>query len=135
MSGMRFGALVVQKRGPSKAGNTMWECICDCGNTTMVYASNLRAGRVRSCGCASGIGHRNEYKRIHGEVPTGYIVTTRDGNPSNISPDNLCALTTRTYDQMLRAIRGVSEVQELRKAAIRIAEMNDVIRNIEKNLV
>lgn len=34
-----------------KHGNKQWECICDCGNTTLVRQFSLNNGRVRSCGC------------------------------------------------------------------------------------
>lgn len=64
--GKRFGQLVVKstfKRGPYK----MHLCICDCGNTTEVYNSNLRAGRTVSCGCkAKTVAHR--YKKIIGKI-------------------------------------------------------------------
>lgn len=29
----------------------MWNCICECGNKTVVMSTNLIAGQVRSCGC------------------------------------------------------------------------------------
>jgi hypothetical protein len=29
----------------------MWECKCDCGNTTIVRGTVLRFGTVKSCGC------------------------------------------------------------------------------------
>lgn len=31
--------------------NSRWMCQCTCGETTEVLGHNLRAGRVRSCGC------------------------------------------------------------------------------------
>ena len=32
-------------------GRTEIECICDCGNKTMVLLHNLRRGNTKSCGC------------------------------------------------------------------------------------
>lgn len=32
-----------------------WECLCECGNKTIVLDSNLTSGRVRSCGCLLGV--------------------------------------------------------------------------------
>ena len=49
--GQRYGRLVVAARVPSKHGKTMFECLCDCGNSTVVSSNNLRRGRVESCGC------------------------------------------------------------------------------------
>lgn len=52
-TGQRFGQLVVQGR-EIKAGEKQahWRCLCDCGETTLVAGSSLRAGLVKSCGCA-----------------------------------------------------------------------------------
>jgi hypothetical protein len=52
MIGKRFGRLVVvSESGRTKTGIAMWECQCDCGNTTIVRGTHLREGSVRSCGC------------------------------------------------------------------------------------
>ena len=55
--GDKFGKLTVVSR-VKKDGDRhiIFECICDCGNTTYVYSSNLTAKRkpTRSCGCLVG---------------------------------------------------------------------------------
>ena len=56
LTGQRFGRLTVVKRAPNKyskngSRTTMWECVCDCGNTTITGAPNLTTGGTRSCGC------------------------------------------------------------------------------------
>lgn len=54
LSGQRFGRLiptnffVVNK---SHRNRFYWNCVCDCGATTKVEASNLICGAVVSCGC------------------------------------------------------------------------------------
>lgn len=50
--GKRFGRLVVVE----KVGTDKWRrlhvlCKCDCGNEKLVFASNLRQGQTKSCGC------------------------------------------------------------------------------------
>lgn len=52
LTGTRFGSLVVV--GPTRVvmDKLKWECICDCGNTTIVWTGHLNAGTVFSCGCA-----------------------------------------------------------------------------------
>ena len=47
----RFGRLVVIELDNNKKEKVMWKCKCDCGNITYVSTSNLRAGRIKSCGC------------------------------------------------------------------------------------
>lgn len=53
MQGMRFGMLTVGNLvpGENKAGRARWECKCDCGNTRIIVGAELRAGKVKSCGC------------------------------------------------------------------------------------
>lgn len=53
ISGQRFGLLVAinptNKR--SSNGSVIWECLCDCGNTTYVPAGQLTRHHTLSCGC------------------------------------------------------------------------------------
>lgn len=51
LTGQRFGRLVVVSRAENKGQMSRWNCVCDCGNTTTVYSSNLRRGYTQSCGC------------------------------------------------------------------------------------
>ena len=50
---MRFGRLIALKvvgKSSSHGGN-LWECICDCGNKTIIPTSKLMNGHTKSCGC------------------------------------------------------------------------------------
>lgn len=52
LTGMKYNKLTVVKRAEnSKNGQARWECVCDCGNTTIVVSNNLKNGAVKSCGC------------------------------------------------------------------------------------
>lgn len=52
MSGLRFTRLRVLSRAPSDSnGNAKWNCLCDCGNTTVSSGFTLRNGEAKSCGC------------------------------------------------------------------------------------
>jgi hypothetical protein len=52
LGGQRFGRLtLVKELGPNAHGSIVWRCHCDCGNDTMVTASNLRSGNTISRGC------------------------------------------------------------------------------------
>ena len=54
---MRFGRLVAirdvgkQISESGKNSARLWECLCDCGNTTKVTAPALISGNTSSCGC------------------------------------------------------------------------------------
>lgn len=70
--GKRFGklkVLSVHKKGQYKK----YKCICDCGNITDVYYSNLISGRTVSCGCR-GAEIANSYKNIVGNIYHNLIV-------------------------------------------------------------
>ena len=55
ITGQTFGRLTAVGRTavPRKGGGTvsMWTCRCECGGTTVVPLSSLRARLTRSCGC------------------------------------------------------------------------------------
>jgi hypothetical protein len=44
---------VKEYAGKSSCGNSMWNCVCDCGNSKTVEGSHLRSGATKSCGCLS----------------------------------------------------------------------------------
>ena len=48
--GQRFGRLLV-KNVSVLNGKRAWNCVCDCGNTTIVNTYCLTHGSIQSCGC------------------------------------------------------------------------------------
>ncbi|MBQ9002077.1 MAG: hypothetical protein IJ087_09505 [Eggerthellaceae bacterium] len=56
LAGQRFGKLVAVRQVGNRRGHALWECACDCGNTTEVTADVLKSGRTKSCGCLYGPG-------------------------------------------------------------------------------
>ncbi len=52
LQGKRFGRLTVIRRGGrDKHRRALWECLCDCGESTVVAGANLTNGYTKSCGC------------------------------------------------------------------------------------
>lgn len=56
LSGQTFGRLTVKEQAddhitPSGQHQTMWLCVCTCGNTTVTRGASLRQGTTTSCGC------------------------------------------------------------------------------------
>ncbi len=54
LSGQRFGRLIAitydhDKR--SGSGGILWNCLCDCGNDSVVRSNELVSGNTQSCGC------------------------------------------------------------------------------------
>lgn len=62
--GNKFGHLTVIEQALKLGGRAAYRCICDCGNTTVVQATNLKSGNTKSCGCQIAKGHGIQ-KRIY----------------------------------------------------------------------
>lgn len=65
-AGKRCGRLILIKQSGSRANRRIWECLCDCGNTTHVISSNLRTGTTQSCGCLQRE-RTSKARKTHGE--------------------------------------------------------------------
>ena len=51
-TGQRFGRLLVlNEAGRNSLKKVLWQCICDCGNTTVRTSGGLVTGNSISCGC------------------------------------------------------------------------------------
>ena len=58
--GRRFDKLVVRAYvGIDQHGSTLFECDCDCGNSTILPRYSLVGNRTHSCGCIVSIGESN----------------------------------------------------------------------------
>ena len=91
MTGQRFGRLVVKERAVNRGEQTYWICICDCGNTKVARASDLRRGHTKSCGC------------LHKEVVAGTlhhkINTTTHGKSNTRLYRIWSCMKTRCYNE------------------------------------
>lgn len=54
----KYGKLTVL----TYAGNSKWNCVCDCGNLTVVETAKLNTGHTKSCGCLK----HKAYHKTHG---------------------------------------------------------------------
>lgn len=65
--GKKYSRLLVTAfAGVSKSGNSVWECLCDCGNTTITIGCGLKNGKSKSCGCWA-IECTKERNKTHGD--------------------------------------------------------------------
>ena len=64
LKGRKFGRLTPLEKGRAgPRGFATWRCLCDCGNETTTFQTNLVRGLTRSCGCLK---RGNQNARIHG---------------------------------------------------------------------
>jgi hypothetical protein len=89
LTGKRFNKLLVIKKNDNKLnGSILWDCLCDCGNTTIVKCNNLNSGNTSSCGCLRG-----KNIRKHGHA------AGCDATPTYVSWSNML---TRCYNPKYR---------------------------------
>lgn len=71
-AGQRFGRLVTRALAPGQRREA-WVCVCECGATKVAFASNLKIGATRSCGClrAEMRAQRNRDEAPHGQHGSG----------------------------------------------------------------
>lgn len=69
LTGQKFGKLTVVSRNVDKISPcgqkyTTWNCVCDCGNKTIVSSNNLRRCHTNSCGCLNS--NRERFNNLVG---------------------------------------------------------------------
>lgn len=67
--GEKYGRLTVVKFYGIKNHKAMFECICECGNTTIAQGQLLRRGTTKSCGCLLRE-TREKCRKTHGMTDT-----------------------------------------------------------------
>ena len=80
LTGLKFGRLtVVRKVGVNKNYNSVWLCLCDCGNETETIRNSLVTQNTVSCGCRRKegliIGHKLMSKIKNPDIECNYCKT------------------------------------------------------------
>lgn len=86
--GLRFGHLTVVEKTDKKTlhGNVLWKCICDCGNVTYAYCTELLLGKKVTCGCSKCSKMELLIADILTELNIPYISQARFQECRNILP-------------------------------------------------
>lgn len=84
--------MVLERVKSHTTSRVSWDCLCDCGNHTIVQSGDLRAGTTKSCGChrkkiTSKRSLKHGHALNHEEITSTYYswlnMTQRCNNPSN----------------------------------------------------
>lgn len=107
--GNRFGFLTVTKlAGRNSSKHLLWECVCECGNTSVHTGNNLRNGTTKSCGCKKRRSQRksllgNKYGRLEvvseGKTENGvafWKCKCDCGNQAEVSTGHLTTYHTKS---------------------------------------
>ena len=88
LTGRRFGKWVANWPSGKVRHDTMWLCLCDCGNISTVSGDSLRGGGTKKCrGCVTthGLSYTPEYK-MWGAAKWR---AKQEGIPFNITPQDI----------------------------------------------
>lgn len=71
----KFGKLTVLSfdKSKSKAGQTFWKCLCDCGNYVERNSYALRQGLASHCGCSIKYGEDNLLYKGVGDISASWF--------------------------------------------------------------
>lgn len=88
LSGKVFGMLTVVKPASydTRKHRRTWECICECGKTTIVTGSDLVTGNTQSCGCIHKSHNEHYIENILKDEDILYEAQYRFENCKNIKP-------------------------------------------------
>lgn len=75
-TGQKFGRFTILKDVESKNGKRRVECECECGTVKIVGLSDLKAGKVQSCGCLRNERAKEASKKLKVSKPTFKIDLT-----------------------------------------------------------
>ncbi len=95
--GSRFGKLkVLNKDEQDKWGNWLYKCQCSCGKTHVTKGTDLRCGKIKSCGCGQieavtthGKSQTKEYKRIKAITATAKRRAVKKGLAETFSSEEV----------------------------------------------
>lgn len=90
LTGQKFGRLTVLNTTAKKDnnGSIIWECECECGNTTHASSRDLRGGFVISCGCYKKEIEKEKGERLWAETKKYWIQNTNVRRLNDTIPKN-----------------------------------------------
>ncbi|MFJ7954186.1 hypothetical protein ACIQZG_22040 [Lysinibacillus sp. NPDC096418] len=75
LSGRKFNRLKALNPTPErKSRKVVWECLCDCGETTYVASDKLKNGSIKSCGCQRRDAGKTLQKTLHSEMNVDGVI-------------------------------------------------------------
>lgn len=89
LTGQVFGRLrVLEFNSIGRGGKALWNCVCECGNTTTVYSDKLRRGCTKSCGCLKLNVNRSHGMHKSPEYTAWAAMKSRCTNPKTVGYHN-----------------------------------------------
>jgi hypothetical protein len=73
---MKYGRLTVISTTERLNGKPAYLCLCDCGKYSTAFATNIRSGNTKSCGCLGR--QRGQENLALGQAPTHGMTNTKE---------------------------------------------------------
>jgi hypothetical protein len=101
LTGQRFGRLLVityaeTRNAQTKTARAYWRCRCDCGQTTIVAAGNLKNKSVISCGCKQ---RENRVRQGKANATHGHTRGVKNGKKSSRTYRSWMSMKQRCHDK------------------------------------
>lgn len=107
LTNKRFGYLIVLERGRTDINrNVYWKCQCDCGTIKEISGSNLKSGKIKSCGCQMSkkpldllgqtFGKLMPIKQVYINNKAGWICQCECGNQTTVITNALLSGHTKS---------------------------------------
>lgn len=119
LSGMKFNRLKVLNLSniKSKKNTLLWNCLCDCGKTTLVSCDDLKTGHKKSCGCIkiemlidNATRHGYAKKGVYvSEYFTYHAMIQRCNNPKNTRYKNYGGRGIKVCDRWMESFENFLE--------------------------
>ena len=96
LTGLKFGKLTAVSLANAKKP-VKWLWLCECGNTRIAQAGNVKSGNTQSCGCWNNM-MRGRTKRVDGEVVfTHQMSRTREYKVWSSMKDRCCNSANKSF--------------------------------------
>jgi len=88
MTGKKFGSLIVEEYDSKSKGKlASWICKCVCENTCSALGTDLRRGKIKTCGCRKGIKSRRNFQGYGKISKSKWRVLVQNAEQRNIPFD------------------------------------------------
>ena len=89
MTGQQIFMLTVLHKDESKKNGIWWVCQCKCGNIKTIRGTDLRTGRVKSCGCYNKQINRELHLHDLSNKTFGYLTVVQNLNKTSNNRHNI----------------------------------------------
>ena len=128
LTGIKFGRLLVLTRVVVSKSKPIWNCKCECGNTTNVYGYNLTRNITKSCGCLAKEVARDRLKthglKKHRLYDTWNKMVRRCNNPLDSAWENYGLRGISVSDDWMNIHTFISEMGPTHKEGFTLERIN-----------